>query len=203
MMAAEVRQVAHRLKRILGVDEQPGTEALKAAEDLQNVLTVVSDRHRLAVGADILELLDDHPALGIHHARTAVGRLGIEYRDKHLAAVHREAQMEGAGIVPDPTRVLDVGNLLPVARVPVRGVIDGHVVLLDVVHHGEELAVGCEPRLVAHALEVVELDFPGVGIGRDLFDRQVAGRPFGVVQAAYRLPILAIQDHRRRAHPDD
>src|SRR5262249_61910545 len=61
MVAAEIRHVADRLKRILPEDKRPSLQTLESAEYLQDVLAVVARRHRLAVDADIVEPLDRLP----------------------------------------------------------------------------------------------------------------------------------------------
>jgi len=203
VVPAEVGLVAHRLERVLGEDEQPAGQPLEAAEDLQHILAVVGHRHRLAVRPDVLELLDDLPRLRIDHHHRAVGRLGVQDRDKHLALVYREAQVERRGVLTDPLLILDVGDLLPLARVRVGRVEDGHVVLPEVVHHREDLAVRREARFVGGALDVFELDLPHIGAGGDLLQRQVAGRAFRRVQAGHRLPTLAVHDQGGRGHAQD
>ena len=67
-MAAKVRHHPDRFQGVLREDEDPALQPLEAAKNLQYVLPVVSHRHRLAVRRDILELLDDLPTAGIHHA---------------------------------------------------------------------------------------------------------------------------------------
>src|SRR5215471_8438546 len=61
MMAAEIRHVADRLKRILPEDKRSCFQTLESAKYLQDVLAVVARRHRLAVDADIVEPLDRLP----------------------------------------------------------------------------------------------------------------------------------------------
>jgi hypothetical protein len=61
MVAAEIRHVADRLKRILPEDERSSFQTLESAEYLQDILAVVARRHCLAVDPDVVEPLDCLP----------------------------------------------------------------------------------------------------------------------------------------------
>ena len=61
VVAAEVRHIADWLQGILCEYECATFQPLEAAKDLQDVLSVVGNVHRLAVDPDILEALDRRP----------------------------------------------------------------------------------------------------------------------------------------------
>src|SRR5882757_9340591 len=111
--------------------------------------------------------------------------------------------MEGAWIVTDPLIILYKGEFLPVARVRIRRIVDRHVVLIDIVHHGEELTVRTEAGFMADALDVWKVDLPHIRVSTDLLDREIARRAFRIVQTSHRLPGLAVYDDGCGAHAND
>jgi len=164
VMSTEIWQKPKWFQRILTENEYTRRQALEAAENLKHILAIVADRHGLAVRPYIHEFLDNPPRFRIDNDRRTVMGLGIEHRDEHLTAIHRETKMERAGKLAYPSRVLHKGELLPVARIGIRCIEHRHIVLLDVVHHCVVLAVWREPGLMSNALDVVEVTFPHIGI---------------------------------------
>jgi len=88
----------------------------------------------------------------------------VKHRDEHLAAVHGKAKVERAWIGANPMWIFDKSKTLPLARIVAGCVKHSHVVLLDIVHHREELAVGRETRFMTDALDVIEFHFPYIRV---------------------------------------
>jgi len=65
----------------------------------------------------------------------------------------------GLGYLPSTT-VLDMRDLLPIARIWIFRREHRTVVLPEIVHHAEEAAVGRKTDLVARRVDLVEGDFP-------------------------------------------
>jgi len=84
MMASKIGHEAHWLQRVLCEDEDPALQTLKPAEDLEHILAIVGNGHGLAVWANVVKLLDDLPRCGIDDTCTALPRLRIQNRYKHL-----------------------------------------------------------------------------------------------------------------------
>ena len=88
VMSAEIWQVAQWLKGVLAEDKHPRRQALKAAEYLEHIFAIITHRHGLTVWPDVHKFLDYFPGFGINYNASTVVRLGIQNRNKHLAAIH-------------------------------------------------------------------------------------------------------------------
>ena len=84
MVTTEVRHIADRFQGILREHECATFQPLEAAEDLQDVLSVIGNVHRLAVDADVLEALDRRPGGGIDDNYGAFRRFLVQLGDKHF-----------------------------------------------------------------------------------------------------------------------
>src|SRR5215469_8378845 len=103
--------------------------------------------------------------------------------------------MERARVVANPTAIFYVSNLFPIGRVRIGRVKNRHVVLLDVVHHGEVFAIRRKSSFVADTLDIIEFDIPRIRVRTDFRDFKVSGGSLWVMQTSYRLPILPIYDY--------
>src|SRR5262249_6375538 len=121
----------------------------KAAEHADHVFAIIRHRQRLHVGPDALDLLLDLPGLGVDHHHAAGGWRRMQDRKIELGPVHGEHHVERVGVFADPQGILDMRDLLPVARVGIARIEDGAIVLAQIVHHAEKAPVGGEPDLVA------------------------------------------------------
>src|SRR5262249_38138545 len=108
--------------------------------------------------------------------------------------------MKWTGVITHPAWVFNEGKPLPFAWIRIGRVEHSHVVLLDVVHHCEDLAIWRKACLMAYTLDVVKLDLPSVWPGADFDDWQVVGRALWIVETGDGLPGRAIDDYGRRYH---
>ena len=84
MVTTEVWHIADGLQGILREYECATFQSLEATEDLQDVLSVIGNVHRLAVDTDVLEALDRRPGGGIDDNYGTFRRLLVQLGDKHF-----------------------------------------------------------------------------------------------------------------------
>ena len=109
--------------------------------------------------------------------------------------------MEWVWIFAAPKRILDVGDLSPIARVGIAGIENGAIVLAQIIHHAQESSIGRKANLVTGREDPVEFYFPVVSI--DLRDRILIRRVLVELQEGHRLEVLlGIEDDLAPAQPD-
>src|ERR1700737_30213 len=129
MVAAIARPDADQL---VGLRVDKGNSAgqpLKSAEHADDVFAVIGDGQSLHVRSDTLDLLLDRPGVGVDHHHAAGGRRGVTDRQIEFRAVKGKHHVEWIWIFAAPKRILDVGDLSPIARVGIAGIENGAMVL--------------------------------------------------------------------------